>query len=283
MRIICCILLSFFITTAFADPEQKQLAHSPKALGLGLLPFMSPMSLLKRFSPLRNYMAEQLQRDVYIESAPNFGSFIERTQKGDYDIVYTAPHFVELALKSGHYELIAAPARRLKAHVMVRNDSQHRSINDLAGMRIAHGPSKAFLVLIARDYFASQGLVGEKAPQYLTYQSHNAAYRAVAAGEADAAIVGTYIVDKANSQGLKELTKTPTYPAIAFLASTRLDAETRESIRQVMLNMDKTPLGKNVIKRIRFDAFVPVHQMEYAPLIKLLQYLPELQHFLMSK
>lgn len=278
MRIVCSLILCLFVSVAQADNKQVTAGNQQQGLEFGFLPFMSPRSILKRFSPLREYLATQLQRDIYIESAPSFGSFVERSQNGEYDMIYTAPHFVELGIQSGHYEFIATPARRLSVRVMVRANSDIRTVEDLVGLRVAHGPKKAFLVLIGRDYLSSNGLSGDKAPEYRTYKSHNAAYHAVAAHEADAALIGTYIVDKANAEGLKEIAQSQSYPGIAVMASTKLSAQTRSDIRQVMLNMDDSPLGKRILHKIRYDSFIDVPRENYTPLKKLLRYLPEYKH-----
>jgi hypothetical protein len=92
------LLLSLvFSITAFSS-DTLAFDSSKDQLVLGVLPFVSPERLERRFAPLADYLSHKLDFDVVIETAPSFRTFIERTTEANrYDLLLTAPHLYYLA------------------------------------------------------------------------------------------------------------------------------------------------------------------------------------------
>lgn len=257
--IACCILIIAVGSQVFADTNRKKSSHE---IVFGVLPFLSPVVLIKRFSPLKDYLEKITGMSIYLESAPNFPVFLKRTTNHQYDIIFTAPHFVPVTLDSKHYQLIAA-SNKLAAHIMVKSNSNLKRIEQLAGKRIAIGPGQAFVVIIAKYLLKTKGLTGKKAPLYSTYKSHNAALRALEFDDADAAVIGSYLLEIAKAKGFKEIAETPYYPGAAIVVSTDMDKSLREKISNAFINIKKSREGRRTLKLIQFPGFQNTIPTEY--------------------
>ena len=262
LKILCITIILSFSAHAVADSNPKKVNDE---LVFGMLPFLSPVALIKRFTPLKDHLEKVTGKTIFLESAPNFPQFVKRTLSHQYDLVVTAPHFVPKTLKDGHYKLLAA-SNKLAGHIMVRTASNITSLEQLAGKRIAHGPKQAFVVIIAKYLLKSKGLVGDKAPIFVTHKSHNAALRAVLSDEADAAILGTFLLKPAAEYGLKQLDATPYYPGVAILASKDVPESLRNEISQAFIDMKKTNEGRQTLKRIGFPGFQETTAADYESL-----------------
>lgn len=259
LSLMCTVLLISLSTSTFADISQKK---SKDELVFGILPFLSPVALLKRFSPLREYLEKTTGKKIVIESAPSFPEYVKRTQNHEYDLVYTAPHFVPMTMEDNHYQLLAA-SNSISSHIIVKKSSNINSVEQLAGKRIAHGPDQAFLVIIAKYLLKSKGLTGDRAPVFVTHKSHNAALRASAAGDVDAAIVGTFHLKRAAEKGLKAIGATPRYPGVGILASKEVPQSIQNEIAKAFIDIKKSAEGRDTLKKIRFPGFQKSMPSEY--------------------
>lgn len=279
MKFACktvCLILGLLLATSLSakTPAQK----SNKELVFGILPFLSPVVLIKRFTPLKDYLERVTGKDIYIESAPNFAEFLKRTTSRQYDIIFTAPHFVPVTLEDNHYELLAA-SNRLAAHFIVKGNSKLTDIRQLAGKRIALGPRQAFVVVIAKYYLKTAGLKGSKAPVYSYYKSHNATLRALEFGDADVAVIGSYLLATAKSRSYRQLGRTNYYPGAVFIVSRSIPEKMRAKIRSAFINIKRTADGRKTLKLIKFPGFQPTRKEEYEPLRNISQDAKDLRLF----
>jgi len=259
ISILCVALLVSLSSTAIAEMNKDK---SKDELVFGILPFLSPVALLKRFSPLKEYLEKTTGKKIIIESAPSFPEYIKRTLNHEYDLVYTAPHFVPMTMEDKHYQLLAA-SNNISAHIIVKESSGIKNVKQLAGKRIAHGPEKAFLVIIGKYLLKQMGVEGDQAPVFIAHKSHNAALRATAAGDADAAIVGTFMLKRAAKDGLKEISATPRYPGIGILASKEVPQALQNEIAQAFIDIKKSAEGRDTLKKIRFPGFKKTIAADY--------------------
>ena len=260
--LLCFAQIMFLTTTAIADAKHNK---PNEDVVFSILPFLSPVALMKRFIPLRQYLENTTGKTIVIESAPNFPEYLRRTVSHDYDVVYTAPHFVPFTLKDGHYQLLAA-SNNIAAHIIVGNSGSIKNIEQLAGKRIAHGPKEAFLVIIGKYLLNEKGLKGKNAPIFVSFKSHNAALRAVAGGDADAAIVGSFHLKLATENNLKAIAATPDYPGIAILASKDLPESFRTTLAKSFISIKESKEGRDTLKKIRFPGFKATSVADYESL-----------------
>jgi ABC-type phosphate/phosphonate transport system substrate-binding protein len=81
------LLFLAFPTSAFSD-DTRPIRTDKDQLVLGVLPFVSPERLARRFEPLALYLSGKLGVEIRLETAPNYGEFVKRTaEKNRYDIL----------------------------------------------------------------------------------------------------------------------------------------------------------------------------------------------------
>lgn len=247
-----------------ANPELKS-GSGQKALTLGFFPIISTVALYKRFSPLVNYLSDELGRPIQLKTAKDFSTFFKRTLQREYDIVITAPHFAVKANDSKKYNIRTTLTSNVQQLVVVHKNSVITSINELSGAVIATPPEKALMTKMGKDLLRNAGLIGHRSPQYMSFNSHNAANEAVLAGEAVAAIASNNIVKKSLKKGvaLKIIGKGLQFPNMATLFASDIDAETEASIIDILINMKKTDKGRATLKAIEFPGYRIIEAKDY--------------------
>ncbi|MDH5546117.1 MAG: phosphate/phosphite/phosphonate ABC transporter substrate-binding protein [Gammaproteobacteria bacterium] len=258
------LLTSIVFFSVASNAKASSVRQGEDGLVFGLLPFMSPISLFKRFAPLRDYIMQNANEEIVFETANGFDEFVARTKKKQYDIILTAPHFVNSAIDTGHYKLLATFKSPLSANILVRGNSEIRDVKDLRGKKIGHAPETAFIPVIGRKYLDKVGLKGEKAPVYKSYRTHNAAYHALTAGEIEAAIIGPYLVKNAiEKDGLRLIAKSNDFPSIAVLGSKRVSTTTLDKISKTLIGMENTPEGSLALTQMSCPGFREASNTEF--------------------
>jgi len=252
-------LILLFSKTTLAGPQAE--------LVFGILPLKSPVTLFKQFAPLRDYLSQTLQREIVIETARNYEEFVARSQARRYDLLLTAPHFTLLALDSGHYDVRATYSTPLVAVVIVHRNNPIDSVQELANQRIATPPANAIITLAGKRYLAQQGLDGDTAPYYQTYQSHNASLLAVSAGRSDAAIASIHPFRHLLAAGhpLRRLATTPQLPAMGLLVARDLPAPLQQQFENSLTALQHSKEGRQILKQIGYPGFRTVTPQEFEP------------------
>lgn len=243
----------------------EQAATPP--LKLGFFPLISTVALFKRFSPLRDYLADKLGRPVALETARDFPTFVKRTAERRYDIVVTAPHFAVLASDSGQYDIRASLLSNVQQLVVVRKDSPIQDLSALAGKVVATPPEDALMTMMGHTLLAAAGLTGANRPVYHAFRSHNAANEAVLGGQAAAAIASSNVVGKALQQGvpLRIISRGLSLPNMATLVATDLPPALADRIEAVLVGMRDDPAGRKALKQMRLPGYRSVRAVDYRP------------------
>ncbi|HKK06167.1 MAG TPA: phosphate/phosphite/phosphonate ABC transporter substrate-binding protein [Gammaproteobacteria bacterium] len=262
-RLLCIVLLSAL--GCLSPARAGEVAQRP--LVLGILPFQSPVTLFKRFAPLRDYLSKKLGHAVILETARDFPEFIHRTAERRYDFVITAPHFTLLALESGKYELRARYTKPLRAVVVVRSDSPITDASQLAGRTVSTPPRFAVITLLGQHYLAGLGLTGARAPHYEAYLTHNASHQAMIGGEASAAIISinVYNLARKRSSPLRIVGSSPPIPSMGILAASDLPSSLRIRFGKALVEMSNTESGRALLKRMAYPGFRVATPRDFAP------------------
>ena len=145
-------------------------SHEEKPLIFGFLPSRSPVTLIKHYSPLRDYLVKHLHHDVVLETAADYPTFLQYTKNRKYDFVLTAPHFALLASDSGKYTAALTYTKALMADILVPANSPITQLQQLAGKRIATPPESAIISMAGAHLLEQHGLTDTRAPLYVATQ-----------------------------------------------------------------------------------------------------------------
>lgn len=276
MALLCFISLSLAVAgTGHAAPSTGAAA---RPLVIGVLPFISPIALLKRFAPLRDHLDQSIGQPILMETARDYSEFVRRTAVRRYDILITAPHFVPLAVDTRHYQVIATFANLLTAVVVVPADSKVTQLADLAGYTVATPPEQAIVTWVGQDLLQEQ-IGADRAPRYRAYPSHNAALSAVMAGEVDAAVITVSVINKHRTEGkrVRILAHSKPFPAMGILMASDLPPELRAQVAATLVAMSETETGRAVLERIAYAGYRAAANEDFEPLRR---YLPRVRSML---
>jgi len=260
LSLVVCLCCS--IVMANDRDDVTQVLKQKSYLTFGFLPMESPVALFKRFAPLRDYLATQIQQEIRMETAKNFGEFSKRTSQRQYDIVFTAPHMALQALDGNDYEVAATFTKPLKSVFVVKEKSAIQNVQDLESKTIATPPNKAIVTMVGRKYLDSNGLKGV---QYSAYQTHNAAYSAVLGGEVDAAVISNFIAMKAISENaaLKIVAQSKPFPGIGILVAKDLPELQKQDIKKAIWGMRDLPHGRAILKTIAQPGYIEADKNQF--------------------
>ena len=250
--VICCLLFS---TTASAHDENHD--HPEGSLIFGIAPFMSPLALMKRMAPLRNYLSQQLGVDVLIETSTDATEFGKRTLDGHYDIVLTNPTFSLMAVDKGGFQIVATQKKKMSGHFIVLNDSPIQSIQDLGGKLVGAPPRVGFMGQLIEPYLETIIYANEKMPRIKYFNSHNDAIAALRLGKTDASLIVSFMEKHLLKKGhpIRTIHRTQGYPGMTILANQALEPDLLEKMRVAMFSLDQNEQGRQLLKKISMPGF----------------------------
>ena len=265
--IISLLLASLPIGHAHAQNqsnERNQPGETDKPLIFGVAPFMSPVALVKRLAPLRNYLSQSINQTVIIETTKTAKDFVPKTISRQFDFIMTSPSFALKVVDSGLYDLKLTQARPLVGHIVVLVDSPIMTIDDLANKKIGTPPETGFLGQLSHSYFERLGLKKKKAVTVQHFHSHNDAISALRLGETQASFIADFMEKHINDHGvkIKTIARSRQYPGLTVLTSTKLEAGVANKITDALLKLGENEKGHKLLQQISLSGFRPINGNE---------------------
>ncbi len=239
-----------------------QSAHAvDKPLVLGVFPNMTAKQIVEAYRPLADSLEKHLQRRVVIYSARDFKTFADRTYRGEYDIVLTAPHLAFLARQEAGYRPLLKYAQPVRGLLVVRHDASIRDLGDLRSRTLATADPLALVGLAIHAQLAEHGLQRDRDYRTLGFSTHLNAAMQVINGRADAAVLGLHpynLMQPELRRQLRVLAETPPLSSLMFLTHPRLRDAEAQAIHTGLLRFAATPRGQAFIQRGGYGGLVDV-------------------------
>jgi len=237
-------------------------------LVFGFLPIVSSERLVRRFSPLTEYLSRTLDAEIRMETAPDFHEFVHRTRDGRrYDILFTAPHLYYLAHANPGYQAIVRVDRPgMKAVVVTRADSRIDSIQDLRGRRLATTDPLALATVLARSLLQDSGLDPDRDLSLVATPSHNASLLSSYRGTTDASVLILPLYRRARADirdSTKIVAETGSAPHMPLAVAPWVDAGFVARLRTALLEMKDTPHGRALLQHLDWPGFAPAEADDY--------------------
>ncbi len=231
------------------------------ALEIGIWPYMSTQALLALYHPLQVYLEQRLQRPVFLVTAPDQKTFVERTQNGEYRFVITAPHFARLAQKEAGYAPMLRAQRNLSGVLVVGKNSPMRSVGELRGKTISFPDRITIIAMLSLQTLRANGLEPERDVTIHYAVSHNSAVLAVLRGESAAAATTATVLgqmpDKVKNS-VKTLATTGEVTPIVYLANPQVPAQEASDMTRILLDfIERTPEGVKFVNELGYYGLRP--------------------------
>ena len=198
-------------------------------------------------------------------SAPDFMSYVERTAKGEYDLVLTAPHMGRLAEKRDGWQRIVQSGQKTAAVLLVRQESSVQRLEDLRGKKITVGNRRSITYLLAEKALTDKGIILDKDMEVIETATFSNVVQSVFLGEADIGATPTLLwdnwehVNAEQHHQLREIFRTkPAAPSFLVMASPKTDQATIRRLIDSLLSFQDTAEGKTFFQKSQFQSFEPL-------------------------
>lgn len=246
---IACLILWFAGGAGAAEPP----------LTFGIFPYRAPQWLTTTFTPLRDYLQQASGRRVDMVSAPDYQKYLERIRSGNYDIIFTAPHFGRLAEKEHQFQRIAMTRYQIQGVILVPKASSMRQMADLRGKTLAVSPPIALTHVLALELLYRQGLQPGRDIMLREFENNQNSMAAPLRGDADAAITGILLWEKeGDHEKMRVVAETQTVPGLVLMAHPRVPKATVARLRKITEEFAGTPPGQAYFAATGHGAWLPV-------------------------
>ncbi len=244
-----CALIGINLLISFIVLPLVGNAAADEKLELWVQPYLPAIQLIKKFSPLAEYLGEKSGQTVEVKVSKSYKSLIERVGEGRAPLAYLGPaSYVKLTHNYGKQTILAClevnGSPFFHGMIIARQDSQVKTLEDLIGKKFAFGdPNSTMSHLMPRYMLWKKGVSVEKLKQHEFLGSHHNVALGVIGGYYDAGGVKEGVYYAYKDRGLNMLAKSPPIAEHLFVANNNLPPKTINTIRQLLLDLkDKTIL-----------------------------------------
>jgi phosphonate transport system substrate-binding protein len=216
---------------------------------LGSVAMDIPAAMVKRLTPLTDYLSKKTGLKVSFRASADLGSAVDDLGTNTTQIAYLTPAaYLEAHEKYGATPLVNPLSKgkgTFTLMIVVKKDSPIKSMKDLHGKTFAFGDKKAILQPAVVE---SAGFRLEEFKSYDYLNHYDNIAKAVLHGDFDAGILKDSVAEKFAAQGLRIIHTSPPLPSYVFAVNKKLKARTVAKIKKAMLELkDDTEEHKAIL------------------------------------
>ena len=267
--IVGLLLLSSILLPARSEAQDK------KPLYFGSVAMDIPAVMHIRLTPLTEYLSEELGRPVILKLSPNMPAAIKAVANKEVDFAYLTPVAYVKANKMGQSQVVVKTVTNNKPYfqlmIVVRNDSDIKTVGDLVGKHFAFGDRAA---LLQRVVVTGAGMPLEKLGQYSFIGHYDNIVRGVLNRDYDAGILKDTLAYKWQGKGVRILHTSPELPPYNIAASAKVSKELYKKLQQAFTKLDiNNPEHKKVINALgfKYSGFIAANDADYNIVRKLIK------------
>lgn len=246
------ILLGICLLFSFDLPPAAAQADTGKKLELWVHPYLPAIQIIKKFSPLTEYLGKNIGQPILVRVSKSYQSHIENVGAGRTDFAYLGPvSYVKITSNYTKYakqnilaclEINDSPY--FHGMIIARQDSQIKTLEDLVGKKFAFGdPNSTMSHFVPRYMLWQKGVTVDKLQQHEFLGSHHNVALGVIGGYFDAGGVKEGVYYEYKDRGLRLLAESPPIAEHLFVANNNLPVETINKVRQLLVGLkDQTIL-----------------------------------------
>lgn len=252
---LATLSMPLFAAESVADNPSVIRNDSNTTLEIGIFPYLSTRTLLTTYQPLQQYLQAQLRRPILLVTAPDFRTFVERTQRGEYRYVLTAPHFARLAQREAGYQPMLRTKRELHGMLVVNKNSPLQNVSELRGKTVATPDSIAIISMLGAQLLRANGLKPGEDVVLRAMPSHDTAVLSLQKGNSVAAAMISAVALQQMPEELKNnariLATSNEVPPIMYLAHPKTPRREVADMTALLLEFtENTPEGRKFMADI---------------------------------
>lgn len=263
--------LGLTVVAAAGLAPARASATEPVPLTLGFMPYLNAEHLIEKYTPLADYLSEELSRPVRITVAQSYNEHIRLTGEDQLDISFLggSPYVVigdRYGLKPLLVRYVFSGEPTFRSVILVDANSGYQSLADLAGKRMAFGNLNSTLSTQVPLYMLMQaGVRLTDLASYEHLRNHENVILGVRFGDFDAGAVAEEVFMENNDGTIRALATSPDLSTHVFVTRTTLDPALRDAIATALLDLSDDPRGPAILGAISptLTGFAPVSDEDY--------------------
>jgi len=271
-------IILIIITLALISPMFNIMAETKtKKLVFGVHPYLHATTLVERFTPLTEYIEEQLGYKIHIRVATTYQDHIDAINQGYVDFAFMGPASYIKLTQDKNYSLLGrlsfSGKSTFRGVIFSRKDSPLTSIKQLHKHDFAFGdPNSTLSSRVPQRILADAGVRLKDLNNYSHLKNHHNVALAVLMGKYNAGAIKEEVYHEYESRGLKVLKWTPDIPSHPFVASSNMTTQQVKQLQKLLHNIHLQPNANRILQKVKKGtiAIIPAQNSEYAQLRKLL-------------
>jgi phosphonate transport system substrate-binding protein len=236
---------------------------------------ITPREGLVFYKRFLDYVQEKVGVNVDYVDREDYAEINDLLRKGDIEAAFVCSGPYVDGHKEFGLELLVAPQAYGEtvyySYIIVARDSPVTSFGGLRGKRFAFTYPLSNTGKLVPTYMLAK--MNETPDtffrQYIFTQAHDKAIKAVAQGIVEGAAVDSLVWEYANhtnpefTSRTKIIATSPPYGIPPVVVSRNLDPDLKEKLRRVFLDAHNDEQGKEILKQMMIDKFVPISDGAY--------------------
>jgi phosphonate transport system substrate-binding protein len=258
------IVWFFFYTLLFSVFVSADTQVLKKNYSFGIVPQQSAYVLAKKWMPILKYLEEETGYKFTFKTNRTIPQFEGELYKNNYDFAYMNPyHYTVFHDASGYTAFAKQGQKKLKGILVVRKDSNIKSLEDLEGKTLAFPAPAAFAATVLPQAVLKQRGINFSSQYVSSHESvyKNVSYKNFVAGGGIERTFGN--TDKIITNPLKIILTTKGYTPHAFASSPTVSTEVRIKVQQALIKLSHSEQGRKLLKGINFKNIVKAENSDW--------------------
>lgn len=250
---------------------------------IGLIPEENIFTQMERYRPLAAYLSRKLGIKVKLTILSKYGDIIDRFVARKMNGAFFGGFTALLAVEKLSVEPVARPVNldgssSVQSLIFVRNDSGIKTVRDMKGRRMVFVDRATVSgYLFALSFLRENGVrdVDGFFKEYFFTGSHDSAIYSVLDNRADIGTADSKVYqrmvekDPSIRHELSIVARSGDFPGTILCLRRDMPEKTRESIKAILLNMEKEPEGRDVLKKLGAIKFITAGNEDFRPIFEI--------------
>ena len=273
LALISCVFI-FSVVGCSSKKEEKK--SDEKVIKMGFVPLKNSEQLVEDVKPIADYLSQKMGVKVEAFTASNYIGVVEGIGSGSVDFGIIPPFSAVLAQKQSNAKpLLTSKGKSGKsgytAELYVRKDSGIKSLQDVKGKKVAFvDPSSSSGYIYPGAMLVKAGINLDKDISYQFSGGHDKSLQLLLNKDVDVIATFDGVEERYGKEfpaaltDIEKLASSDTIPGIMVTASSKMDKDLQDKLKQALLDMDKDPKMKELFtKMFSITGFEEVDQTAY--------------------
>ena len=273
LALISCVFI-FSVVGCSSKKEEKKVEE--KVIKMGFVPLKNSEQLVEDVKPIADYLSQKMGVKVEAFTASNYIGVVEGIGSGSVDFGIIPPFSSLLAQKQSNAKPILTSKGKTgkpgyTAELYVRKDSGIKSLQDVKGKKVAFvDPSSSSGYIYPGAMLVKAGINLDKDISYQFSGGHDKSLQLLLNKDVDVIATFDGVEERyakdfpAALTDIEKLASSDTIPGIMVTASSKMDKDLQEKLKQALLDMEKDPKMKELFtKMFSITGFEEVDQTAY--------------------